>query len=30
VLDIFRRHGFDAATEIGEVTGEAPGRLVLR
>ena len=30
VLDIFRRHGFEAATEIGEITGEAPGRLLVR
>jgi selenide, water dikinase len=30
VLDIFRRHGFDAAREMGEITGEAPGRLVVR
>lgn len=30
VLAIFRRHGFDAATEIGEITGEAPGTLVVR
>ena len=30
VLAIFRRHGFEAAAEIGEITGEAPGRLVVR
>lgn len=30
VLAIFRRHGFDAAAEIGEITDEASGRLVLR
>ncbi len=30
VLEIFRRHGFEAAAEMGEVTNEAPGRLVLR
>ena len=30
VLAIFRQHGFDAAAEIGEITGEAPGRLVVR
>ena len=30
VLDIFRRHGFEAAAEIGEITGEAPGQLVVR
>jgi selenide,water dikinase len=30
VLEIFRRHGFDAAAEIGQVTDEAPGRLVVR
>lgn len=30
VLDVFRRHGFDAAADIGRVSGEQPGRLVLR
>lgn len=30
VLAIFRQHGFEAAAEIGEITGEAPGRLVVR
>ena len=30
VLEVFRRHGFDAAAEIGAVTDAAPGRLVLR
>ena len=30
VLAIFRQHGFDAAAEIGEITGEAPGHLVVR
>jgi len=30
VLEIFRRHGFAQAAEIGEVSGEAPGRLVVR
>ncbi len=30
VLEIFRRHGFEAAAEIGQVTDEAAGRLVLR
>ncbi len=30
VLAIFRRHGFEAAAEIGEITGEAPGRLLVR
>ena len=30
VLEIFRRHGFEAAAEIGEVSDAAPGRLVLR
>jgi selenide,water dikinase len=30
VLAIFRQHGFEAAAEIGEITNEAPGRLVVR
>jgi selenide,water dikinase len=30
VLEIFRRHGFDAAAEIGAVTDAAPGRLLVR
>ncbi len=30
VLAIFRQHGFDAAAEIGEIAGEAPGTLVVR
>ena len=30
VLDIFRRHGFDAAAEIGQVTDQAAGRLLVR
>jgi selenide,water dikinase len=30
VLDIFRRHGFDAAAEIGQVTDQAAGRLFVR
>ena len=30
VLEIFRRHGFDGAAEIGCITGNAPGSLVLR
>jgi selenide,water dikinase len=31
VLDLFRRHGFDAAAEIGEVTAHAGGpRLMVR
>jgi selenide,water dikinase len=30
VLAIFRQHGFDAAEEIGEISGEAPGRLIVR
>ncbi|MFN4352150.1 MAG: selenide, water dikinase SelD [Hylemonella sp.] len=30
VLAIFRRHGFEAAAEIGEITGEGAGRLVVR
>ncbi|MFN4359506.1 MAG: selenide, water dikinase SelD [Hylemonella sp.] len=30
VLDIFRRHGFEMAAEIGEVTDAAPGQLLLR
>lgn len=30
VLETFRRHGFDAASEIGAITDEAPGRLVVR
>ena len=31
VLEIFRQHGFDAATEIGEITaGTGAGKLVLR
>jgi selenide,water dikinase len=32
VLEVFRRHGFDAAAEIGEVVADAPGsrRLLLR
>jgi selenide,water dikinase len=30
VLDIFRRHGFEQAAEIGEVTAQAPGRLLVR
>lgn len=30
VLAIFRQHGFEAAAEIGEITGEAPGTLVVR
>lgn len=30
VLAIFRQHGFEAAAEIGEITGEAPGKLVVR
>ncbi len=30
VLAIFRQHGFEAAAEIGEITGEAPGRLAVR
>ncbi len=30
VLAIFRQHGFEVAAEIGEITGEAPGRLVVR
>ena len=30
VLAIFGRHGFEAAAEIGEITGEAPGRLIVR
>ena len=30
VLAIFRQHGFEAAAEIGEITGEAPGHLVIR
>jgi selenide,water dikinase len=29
VLAIFRQHGFEAAAEIGEITGEAPGRLIV-
>jgi selenide,water dikinase len=29
VLEIFRRHGFEAAAEIGAVTDAAPGRLVV-
>ena len=28
VMDIFRRHGFDAAADIGEVTAGAPGLVV--
>jgi len=30
VLAIFRQHGFEYAAEIGEITAEAPGRLVVR
>jgi len=30
VLAIFRRHGFDAAAEIGEITADGAGRLVVR
>lgn len=30
VLEIFRRHGFEAAAEIGAVTDAAPGRLLVR
>ena len=30
VLAIFRAHGFEAAAEIGEITDEAPGRLMVR
>ncbi|MBX9872765.1 MAG: selenide, water dikinase SelD, partial [Burkholderiaceae bacterium] len=30
VLEIFRRHGFDAAAEIGTVTDAEPGRLLVR
>jgi selenide,water dikinase len=30
VLETFRRHGFDAAAEIGHVTDEGAGRLVVR
>ncbi len=30
VLEIFRRHGFEMAAEIGEVTDAAPGQLLLR
>uniref|UniRef100_UPI0035AE2A53 selenide, water dikinase SelD n=1 Tax=Hylemonella sp. TaxID=2066020 RepID=UPI0035AE2A53 len=30
VLKIFRRHGFEAAAEIGVVTDAAPGRLLVR
>jgi hypothetical protein len=30
VMDIFRRHGFDAAAEIGEVTKPDGARLTLR
>ena len=30
VLEVFRRHGFDAAAEVGRVTAAQPGRLVLR
>ncbi|MDZ4075150.1 MAG: selenide, water dikinase SelD [Hylemonella sp.] len=30
VLAIFRQHGFEAAAEIGEITGAAAGRLVIR
>lgn len=30
VLAIFRQHGFEAAAEIGEITAEAPGTLVVR
>jgi len=30
VLAIFRQHGFEAAAEIGEITYEAPGTLVVR
>lgn len=30
VLEIFHRHGFAQAAEIGAVSGEAPGRLVVR
>jgi selenide,water dikinase len=29
-LETFRRHGFDAAAEIGRVTDEGAGRLVVR
>ena len=30
VLAIFRQHGFDAAAEIGEISGEVPGQLIVR
>jgi len=30
VLAVFRRHGFKAATEIGEITADGDGRLVVR
>lgn len=30
VLEIFRRHGFEAAAEMGAVTDAAPGRLLVR
>jgi selenide,water dikinase len=30
VLAIFRRHGFEAAAEIGEITADGAGRLVVR
>ena len=30
VLAVFRRHGFEGAAEIGEITADAPGRLQLR
>ena len=30
VLAIFRQHGFEAAAEIGEITGAGAGRLVIR